>query len=142
MAVSRDDSDNMSTGSFVSQHSDIVSDKKTRELVDGEFQSQEFYTNIDKIKKTGIFVIDIIKSQMTSVEMNYCVARASTLFIQGTHTAATSLLVNTFQGNKLVFCGGNLNHQDGRDHGWQRDIRRRVHNQGTRCDLFSHSDQQ
>lgn len=89
---------------------DPTSSTLSRTAVD--FMSQEFHTNLFRLRQTGIFIFDTIQTKLTQNEIEYCIQNAHTLFVQTVHSKSNQDCCLHFNGKKIVLCGGLLPNND------------------------------
>jgi hypothetical protein len=89
---------------------DPTSSTLSRTVVD--FMSQEFHTNLFRLRQTGIFIFDTLQTKLTQNEIEYCIQNAHTIFVQAVHSKSNQDCCMNFNGKKIVLCGGLLPNND------------------------------
>lgn len=76
--------------------------------------SKECQKYLFQIRKNGIFIINFLNYNLNFNELNYLILNSKIIFIENIYeTNFTSLLlqflIQVFNGNKIIFCGGHIN---------------------------------
>lgn len=83
--------------------------QRAKELQGLSFQSEECHRYLFRLKQSGVFLFDVgAVAALRPEEVQFCLAECDTVFCQHPTDLMLAALMEHFQGDKVVLCGGEL----------------------------------